>query len=423
MPELDFAGLREHLESAARPPAFAEIRGRRSARTRRTAVVAAALATAAALVGSGTAVALLAGGAHVPPPVTQTTTLPSPSSTPSPLPSPSPSTSPTTGPGAGPADLLTMASAPDGALIAIAEQCVAGCTTATPQVTDTLLRSTDLGAQWDTVGQLPGARSRLLVADASHLWAVGAATVSGSSDGGVTWHDWSLGPDATAGGTDIRASVVASGVAWFARGDEVWRATAGGPPQRMGSLAGGSVVIDTLAALDGQRAYAIGETGQQGATWSVTSDGGAHWTLVADPCAGTRFPASPNSSLAASPDGALWVVCAGSPGMGQMPKDLVVSTNGGGTWVPRGELEPNGYGTDVRPFSATLAWRTGGRADILRTTDGTQWTDLVNLQSNGPRAFVALDPQTAVYAAQGAGGMQINVTHDGGATWRSYPFG
>jgi photosystem II stability/assembly factor-like uncharacterized protein len=170
-----------------------------------------------------------------------------------------------------------------------------------------------------------------------------------------------------------------------------------------------------LTAVDDRRAYAWAGLG-----WRATGDGGAHWADVADPCGHTQFVGSPFSTMAAAPDGSLWVVCSGGGGAGNMPKDLVVSTDAGQTWAKRGQLETAGYGTDVYPFSATTAWRTGARADIFRTTDGTHWTDLANLESNGPAAFTAIDANTAVYVF-GLADAAIHTTRDGGATWTSYP--
>jgi photosystem II stability/assembly factor-like uncharacterized protein len=210
-------------------------------------------------------------------------------------------------------------------------------------------------------------------------------------------------------------------VAWLALGSEVWHAVAAGQPQRVGSPVADGGEIVALAAIDDRHAHVLVDPGDGGAVqWRTTSDGGATWRSFADPCGGTRFPGSLWSSMASAPDGSLWAVCAGSPATGNMPKDLVVSPNGGRTWVSRGELETAGYGTDVYPFSATEAWRTGGRADVYRTIDGTQWMDVAKLESQGPLAFVAIDPRTAVYLADLGSGPSIHTTTDGGARWRSY---
>jgi photosystem II stability/assembly factor-like uncharacterized protein len=417
MPELDFDGLRHRLEADARPPAFADIRARRSARTRRVVLVGAALATAVALVGTGAAVTVLRGfGTPLQPAITSTPSTPPPSTEPSPAVTPTEEPSP-----AGPGDPVSIAASPSGTLFAVVERCTAECTGDAPQYAYSLSRSTDLGEHWTTVSPLADQRSSVFVADDTHLWTVGGPIVAGSTDGGRTWRQWSLGPADPA--LPVRAAVV-GGVAWFTRGLDVWRASAGGEPTAVGSVANEAVQAVQLAPIDELRAYALVEASiPEPVVWRVTTDGGAQWSDVADPCAGTRFPGSSTSAMAAAPDGALWVVCASSPAGGMMLKDLVVSTDGGTTWASRGALENNGYGTELHPFSATIAWRTGSRADILRTVDGTQWTDLVDLQSSGPKTFAAISEQSAVYAYDFGDGMRVYVTQDGGATWRSYPVG
>src|SRR5262249_53904026 len=151
--------------------------------------------------------------------------------------------------------------------------------------------------------------------------------------------------------------------------------------------------------------------------------GGGHWTDLPDPCGATRFPGGLWGSISAAPAGQLWAVCAGQPAAGTMPKDLVASNDGGVSWTVGGQVEESGYGTRVYPVSATTAWRTGARADIFRTTDGAQWRDVAKLDSNGPRAFVAIDALTAAYVYDSGDGLPIHVTTDGGATWQSYAGG
>jgi photosystem II stability/assembly factor-like uncharacterized protein len=406
---LDFDGLRQRLEAAARPPAFAEIRVRRATRTRRRVVAAAAVATALVLaVSIGTTAALRGLGAPVEPAQT---------STPPPAPtSPGPTLSIEAS--APPPYVMALVPSPSGRLFAIIDHCVTGCQGNDSQHEVGLYVTSDLGAGWEKIGPAPNSDStQLFVADDTHLWVVTDAVVNGSSDGGHTWQQWPLG---LGDATDLHGAV-AAGVAWFSKGLDVWRATAGGKPTRAGAISADGLAIWQLTPLDGRRAYALVERPDGApAIWRKTTDGGAHWADVPDPCTGTRYPGSPFSTLAAAPDGSLWVVCAVEPGAGSMLKDLVVSTDSGKTWVKRGELEASGYGNKVFPFSATTAWRTGGRADVLRTTDGTHWTDLTNLESEGAQAFAALDATSAVYVSELEDGPPVFATHDGGATWTRY---
>jgi photosystem II stability/assembly factor-like uncharacterized protein len=153
--------------------------------------------------------------------------------------------------------------------------------------------------------------------------------------------------------------------------------------------------------------------------WYLTADSGEHWTAQADPCANTPYPGSMSNTMAGAPDGSLWAVCAGQPGMGQQRKQLVTSTDGGRTWSSRGELESTGYATSVFPFSATVAWRTGGRADLYRTTDGSHWTKVAitgDAAGGGTSFFTALAPGSGVYVQVGA----VYSTVDGGQTWQKH---
>jgi hypothetical protein len=125
---------------------------------------------------------------------------------------------------------------------------------------------------------------------------------------------------------------------------------------------------------------------------------GTTWIAVADPCAASRFPGSLFSRMATDPAGTLWVVCASEPAAGSMPKDLVVSPDGGASWRGRGQLESGEYATDIYPFSAQIAWRTDGRAPLLHTTDGVDWTVVATSQVDAFGGFVAINGQTAVYA-------------------------
>src|SRR5262249_34822562 len=135
----------------------------------------------------------------------------------------------------------------------------------------------------------------------------------------------------------------------------------------------------------------------------------------------TAWPDGRWSTLAVAPDGAMWAVCASEPGAGQQPKELTVSTDGGKTWVSRGRLESGGYGLDVYPFSATMAWRTGARAELYRTTDGTHWQAVAQNPSGAYAGFVAIDADSAAYVDYGPADQPeahvLYVTRDGGRTW------
>jgi hypothetical protein len=411
VPELDFVGLREKLERDTRQPEFAFIRSRRARRTARWAAVGAVVTLVVVLAGAVSATEYLRHGPSPVAPVgTQTVQPSSPAPT---APSPTPTPSDTT-PVPAPANLTSMAAAPSGTLFATAQRCVSNCLAQGTYV-DVLLRGTNLGAAWTTVGDLPTGvgPGRLLAASDTAVWLVGNGQVAGSTDGGRTWQSWSLSGDGSP------FSAIAGGTAWIARNGAVAVAAGGGKPATTPAQPPGANIL-SLAAFGPDHAAVLTGSGNGPAAWFVTADRGAHWTAQTDPCANTPHPASSSNTMAAAPDGSLWAVCAGQPGAGQQPKQLTTSIDGGRTWRSQGDLESSGYATTVFPFSATLAWRTGGRADLYRTTDASHWSMVaVTGDAAGGRDpfFTALGPSTGVYVQNDA----IYATTDGGRTWQQHP--
>jgi hypothetical protein len=407
VPELDFAGLREQLERETRQPGFGVIRARRVWRTARWAVGGAVVTLVAVLAGAAGATGYLR---HGPGPVTPIGT-PTVSTSPTPAASPSPSSSPLP---PAPVAVTAMAAAPSGELFAAARRCVSDCLAAATYV-DVLLHGGDLGAApWTVVGDLPAGMGtvRLLAAGGTRLWLVGDGEIAGSTDGGHTWQRWSL---AGSGGP---YAGLAGGTAWIARDGAVAVAVGGGRPAPTATQPPGAAHISGLAALGADRAAVL--TGEGPGAWYVTTDRGAHWSPLADPCAGTRYPGSLWSTVAGAPDGTLWAVCASPPATGQQPKQLVTSVDGGRTWLVRGDLESAGYGTSVYPYSATVAWRTGGRADLYRTADAAHWTAVAvtgDAAGGGDSFFTALGSDSGVYVQDGA----VYSTVDGGRTWQRHP--
>jgi photosystem II stability/assembly factor-like uncharacterized protein len=417
VPEPDFIALRLLLEAEAVPPSFGVIRARRSRRTLRTAL-AAAVVTATLLAGGA---AMLAGpGRSTPLPIgTHGPSMPATSGPSTPA-SPSPGIDPSSD-AQGDAATGALAASPSGRLYAISPR-------------GALLRSTDLGATWTAVHQLPIDMSPeppvLLVADDAHFWVASGPAVIATADGGATWHPQS---SQSAGATDSPVSgVTAGGGAWLLGMDaptppraRLHYASVQEPAFRSVAAPAGTEPA-RVVALDTDRALllAVDDTGT--AVWYGTADRGRHWTKLPDPCAGTRFPGSPFSTMSVAPDGSRWAVCVGFPGSGQQRKDLVRSTDGGQSWQNLGALEDNGYADQLYPVSASTAWRTGDRADVYRTTDGgTHWTDVAATgAAGGAPTFFAIDANTAVYFGSSETSDQtlVHLTRDGGRTWTSHPF-
>jgi hypothetical protein len=413
MPDLDFAGLREQLEREVRQPEFALIRVRRARRTAWRAATGAAVALVVVLAGAVSVSAYVRHGPGPVAPIGTPTVQPSqpPSvSTPTPVPSES-------APAPAPVDVSAMTAAPSGTLFALVQRCKSDCLAQATYV-NVLLRGGNLGATWTAVRGVPTSSESwsLLAASDSTLWLVGDGQVAGSSDGGHTWQSWGVGSNS---GRRAFAGL-AGGTAWIAGNGVVAVATGGGRPVNTPAQPPGAGIIDGLAVLGPNRAAVLVGSGNNQDSWFLTTDRGAHWTAQADPCANTPYAGSMWNTMAGAPDGSLWAVCAGGGGMGQQRKQLVTSIDGGRTWSSRGDLESAGYATSVFPFSATVGWRTGGRADLYRTTDGSHWTKVAitgDAAGGGTSFFTALGPSSGVYVEVGI----VYSTVDGGQTWQQHP--
>jgi photosystem II stability/assembly factor-like uncharacterized protein len=414
VPDPNFHALRQVLEADVASPPFSAIVARRRRRTQRRTIAGVVLATVAVL-----AAGLALRPAHPAKPEPLVPPVPKVRLSPTPSPSASGVAAPPR-PG-----VIALAAAPSGALYAIAGICTAPCTGPRHYA---VVRSADLGGHWTVVGQLDGidlaaGSPHLLVADDAHLWVLTDFTLLATADAGKHWQSTNLSTAAGNSGP-LGDAVVAHRTAWALSNNVVMRATAGNLPaatRGQTSLQG----LFQLTALDADRAVVLSPDADTGkGTWFETANRGDHWSkLFPDPCAGTIAEGSPYSRMAVGPDGTRWVVCATQPGTGQQRKELVVSTDDGQTWHRQGTLESSGYGTEVHPMSPTVAWRTGGRADIYRTTDRTHWTDVAGDGGSGGMTFVAIDANTALYFRSDTGTQSVEyLTRDGGRTWTNHPF-
>jgi len=412
MSDLDFAGLGEQLAADAYQPSFGSIRDRRRRRTQRWAVGAATLAVVVTL---GSVAATGAGRGRGD----------RPAGPPGPVAPP-------------PVGVMSVRASPSGTLYAVVQRCVADCSAAAPPVEYSLLRSTDLGTVWTTVGPLDalgpalssgpfgGGPGSLIVVSDSVMWRFGDDAARSSVDGGRTWRPSTVGT--IDGGSSLG---VAGGIVWLSQngqvtvagGGDAFTPTAAQPPGD-GPLSLSAISADRVVV---ERAG--GHTSGSG-RWYVTSDRGADWAPFGDPCAGTTHPGTSGAYLSATPDGGLWAVCM-PDGAGQTGVDVATSLDGGVTWQPHA-AGPGG--DDLLPMSTTVAWRGGTDSDIYRTTDrGAHWIDVApvgQFQRDGApqdtKAFfvaTAVDADTALYVNHSPGmpAALIHLTRDGGHTWTTHP--
>jgi photosystem II stability/assembly factor-like uncharacterized protein len=307
---------------------------------------------------------------------------------------------------------------PDGTAWALA---VARCRGAdVVRCTPLVARSIDDGATWQAAGTLPpvvdGQGQVTIVAasrddvwanvdpssgwvvshDAGHTWAATGIrwTVSVTSAGGTIW---GLRCDASRTCTVLAGS--GSGSTLTPTAQPFARYPYGSGRYAVMAAADAD---HALVALDGAPSYA------------VTADRGRSWQVRRSPCAVQE------GSVAGTADGSYWLLCAGEPGAGQQPKQLYRSTDRGLTWQREPDPESSGYATELHAVNAKVAWRTGGRAPLLLTTDGGRtWrallTDVFGDQAGGYGSNVAVRDATTAIALQGA---DVYRTRDGGATWQ-----
>jgi photosystem II stability/assembly factor-like uncharacterized protein len=269
--------------------------------------------------------------------------------------------------------------------------------------------STDKGRSWRPLMGLHPA-GRLAAANANSTWLVTDQDLRYVSDGQFMF--WSV--------TDPGEFSVAEGKMWLIQGGKVSASTPSIPSAYISPLPAPAIHI---AALSAEAAMVMTLSDGDVANWYYTNDAGANWTPRPDPCAATSTSSNVLASnrfttMFSAPDRSLWMVCASEPGAGQQPKELLVSTNDGETWQSRGKLEISGYGTAVCPVSKTVAWRSGGRADLYRTTDGTHWKTVTADEDGSGFEVAALDQDTAIRLLHEA----AYLTTDGGRTWKPISF-
>jgi len=197
-----------------------------------------------------------------------------------------------------------------------------------------------------------------------------------------------------------------------------------------------SASLESVSFVDADHGWAVGETvdGQgffTGAVILATSDGGATWTAQDASAAGSVAKLSSVSFVNAS-DG--WAVGEGKTDPADYYAVILVTTNGGTTWVTQnfGAAGSSFWPSSVDFVDASHGWAVGESPGssgnpmepvILATTDGgATWAaqDASAAGSNADLAsvdFVDANDGWAVGQKSTGNGALILATTDGGATW------
>jgi hypothetical protein len=103
-----------------------------------------------------------------------------------------------------------------------------------------------------------------------------------------------------------------------------------------------------------------------------TTNGGKTWSNRQVPCHMGAWL----SVFSVAPDGTMMTVCASEPSVGEQPKTVLESSNGGKTWVlETGSNIENGSVGSIDLLSAEQAFLVGSRSSLLETNDGgSRWT-------------------------------------------------
>jgi photosystem II stability/assembly factor-like uncharacterized protein len=121
----------------------------------------------------------------------------------------------------------------------------------------------------------------------------------------------------------------------------------------------------------------------------------------------------------------MMTVCASEPSVGEQPKTVLESTNGGRTWgLKTGSDIENGYVGSIDLLSARQAFLVGGRSSLLETNDGgSRWTavePLIGSTAGGTSEVSFLNGSHGLVLGNNDNDderMTLWSTDDGGAHW------
>jgi uncharacterized protein (TIGR03437 family) len=273
-----------------------------------------------------------------------------------------------------------------------------------------LWKSTDSGATWVPIDNLPFALPQMLVVDptapATLYQATGDLGTFKSVDAGATWAAASSGIAAT-NIAALAIDPVHPQILYAATASAVYKSTDGA---KTWSVADFSPIPTSKILIDAQNPNIVYEVGgnirkstNAGATWAaVTFPGGTVQSMVLDPhVSGTVIAV--NNEVLLGPHG----------GPGGTFSYIWRSLDGGATWTQGQLVQPTGIGLLVD--GSTNPSTVYDNFQLLSVDGGATWSPIVPPAIGADTSAIAVDPSGTLYAAlYGAG---IYTSRDRAKTW------
>jgi len=265
----------------------------------------------------------------------------------------------------------------------------------------TILHTTDSGNHWTrqgSVGMIPDAVLNSVSAiDENNAWIAGEqGVILRTRDGGQTWEQQSLPPDAPSGAQVYGIKAIDGNTAWAVGYPDLLLQTTDGHTWKLMPTAAdlqfpSPVQYSDVDAVDATHIWTVGAygPGQRGNPVIAFFDGFLWHRQGADVITPTPGRAHALIGISALDQNTAWAV-------GGWSLPMVKTTNGGITWQSVGPIVSSGDMNRVVAVTADSGWTAGDYGGVKRTDDGGQtW----QLQPTGSGAFLftisAMDLQTA----------------------------
>ncbi|MGN6472448.1 MAG: WD40/YVTN/BNR-like repeat-containing protein, partial [Mycobacteriales bacterium] len=321
-------------------------------------------------------------------------------------------------------------------------------------------RRTDLATRCPPRNRHPTdtARCQLLVRDA---WAAGVderyrvvlghrSRMRGRSHRGDFGWRTPMATSLTTPESPFEIATTGTDIAWVSEGrcdigdacdaNRLLRTTDGG---RTWTATPTSMPVRAVNAVSATMAWAIHDVTLSPARMELvrTTDGGRSWRSAGDPCSATNGH-NPWLSGAAFPSASRgWVTCVGQPEQAVQSKAVLQTSDSGKTWTvvarscPRlgtgsahpargGSLSCDGNNPTLTMRADGTGWLWGNRGGLNATsTFGHAWTPIatqvVRPDTTSAVGASLVSDKTGYLIVSGGFGRKLEVTYDGGRSWRA----